>query len=69
MEPLLLKISDAARVLGVGRTTAYELVREGTLPHVVFGGRMLVPAEELHALVRQLRVNHGLCDPDDRARV
>lgn len=31
-EPLLITVEDAARRLGISRTSAYELVKAGTLP-------------------------------------
>ena len=50
-EPLLLGVKDAARVLGLGRDTAYQLVREGRLRAVRVGRRVLVPRAELEAFI------------------
>ena len=34
VRPLLVSAADAARVLGIGRTTVYELVKDGHLTPV-----------------------------------
>jgi excisionase family DNA binding protein len=51
VEPLLLPVRDAARELGIGRDSAYALVREGRLRHVSIGRRILIPKSELGAFV------------------
>jgi excisionase family DNA binding protein len=53
-EPLLVSVRVAAQLLGVGRDTAYELVREGRLRAVhVTGRRLLVPRAERAAFVER----------------
>ena len=39
IEPALLSIEEAARLLNIGRTRAYEMAHTGTLPGVIFIGR------------------------------
>ena len=46
-----ITVSEAAEVLGVGRTTAYEAVRAGQIPHVRIGRRVLVPVPALRKLL------------------
>jgi len=41
-EPLTYSVEEAAKVLGVGRASAYELVHTGRLPHIQIGRRMLI---------------------------
>jgi excisionase family DNA binding protein len=41
--PKVLKVEEAARQLGIGRTLAYGLVRSGTLRSLKIGSRRLVP--------------------------
>lgn len=48
---LLLRIADAARVLGVGRTTFYKLIGDGDIHVVRIGRAVRVPLAELHAFV------------------
>jgi excisionase family DNA binding protein len=52
-EPLLLSVREAARALGIGRDTAYELVKEGRLRAVRIGRRLLVPQAELSGFVER----------------
>ncbi len=51
MERQTLTVEEAARALGIGRNTAYEAVRQGTLPVVRIGKRYLVPRAALHAML------------------
>jgi excisionase family DNA binding protein len=51
--PPTVDIVTAARILGVGRTVAYELVREGTWPTEVIrlGRKIRIPSSPLLNLV------------------
>ena len=51
MERQTLTIEEAARVLGIGRNTAYEAVRRGEIPVVRIGRRFLVPRAALEQLL------------------
>jgi excisionase family DNA binding protein len=44
-EPLTYSISEAAEAIGVGRNSAYELVRRGELRSVRVGRRVLIPRD------------------------
>ncbi len=48
--PLLVAVPDAARLLGIGTTFAWELVRAGDIPSVKLGRRVLVPRSALERL-------------------
>lgn len=50
MEPVLCSIADAARMLGIGRTKAYELIEEGALATVSIGARRLVKVHSIKRL-------------------
>jgi excisionase family DNA binding protein len=45
--PLTLTVEQAAEVLGVGRSTAYELVRSGDLTCIRLRRRIVVPVAHL----------------------
>lgn len=45
--PLTLTVEQAAQVLGVGRSTAYELVRSGELKSIRLRRRIVVPVAHL----------------------
>ena len=51
---LLVRPEDAARVLGVGRTKVYELIRSGALRSVRFDGLRRVPVAALIEFVARL---------------
>jgi excisionase family DNA binding protein len=50
-ERLCISVPEAGRMLGISRNYAYELVRQGQLPVVRFGKRILIPRV---ALVKML---------------
>jgi excisionase family DNA binding protein len=43
MEQLTLTVEEAARALGINRNSAYEAARNGELPAIRIGRRLLVP--------------------------
>jgi excisionase family DNA binding protein len=57
MDKLLLSPTEAAEVLGIGRSKVYELMRSGTLRSVRIDSCRRIPVEELSALVTRLRTN------------
>ncbi len=50
---LFMKVSDAARALGISRSKAYELVRAGSLPSRRFGTSIRVPVEALERMAHE----------------
>ncbi|MGH9103447.1 MAG: helix-turn-helix domain-containing protein [Acidimicrobiales bacterium] len=51
-EPVaLLSVEDAARLLGVSRTTCFQLMREGALVSVKVGSRRLTPRSAIDAFI------------------
>lgn len=49
--PETLTVEEAAAVLGISRGLAYEGVREGTIPSLRIGRRLLVPRKALDRLL------------------
>lgn len=45
--PELLTVTEAARLLRIGRNTAYSLVARGVIPHVRLGHLIRVPRASL----------------------
>lgn len=45
--PLALRVEDLMPVLGIGRNTAYELVRSGQIRSVRVGKQIRIPKEAL----------------------
>lgn len=52
-QPLALRINDAARALGVGRTHLYRLINEGKIETLQLGRRRLVKAASLRKLIEE----------------
>ena len=53
MDPrrLTMSVEEAGVALGISRSHAYELVRQGELPSLRLGRRVVVPIAALEALV------------------
>jgi len=49
--PLLLTVPEAAKVLRVGVSRAYEMAQRGEIPAVRIGRRIRIPREELRPLL------------------
>ena len=45
--PLMLSVPQIADILGIGRTNAYELVKEKDFPSLKIGSRIVIPRDKL----------------------
>ena len=54
MEKLLLSPEEAGEVLGVARSTVYDLIRMGVLASVKIGRRRLVPVAACREMVERM---------------
>jgi prophage regulatory protein len=52
MEKLLLKISDVAKVLNIGRSLSYELITQGQIPSIRVGRCLRVSSEALEKWIK-----------------
>lgn len=59
LEPILLRIEDAARLLSLGRTTVYLLMESGELPSIKCGSARRIPRAALEAWVAQRLADGG----------
>lgn len=48
-----LRVNDAVKAYGVGRTTLYALIKQGELPDVKVCGRRVIPVSALEALIKE----------------
>ena len=48
---LCVTVPEAAEMLGISRNFAYQLVREGKLPSIRFGKRILIPRAALEKML------------------
>ncbi|KDA00949.1 helix-turn-helix domain-containing protein [Hyphomonas oceanitis] len=51
MHQIATSVNDAAKALSLGRTSIYELIKNGQLETVKLGRRTLVKVDSLHRLV------------------
>lgn len=54
MEARTLTVDEAAKILGISRNLAYELVRLGQIPSVRLGRRIVVPRAALERLLEEV---------------
>lgn len=56
---LALSVADAAKMLGLGKSSMYELVRQKKIPHVRVGRRVLIPRRALESWLVREQVSCG----------
>lgn len=56
-EPLAVRIPDAVRMTGIGRSKLYELIASGDLETIKVGRCTLVTVDALKALLAKARAN------------
>lgn len=56
---LCIKVEEAAKMLGISRNFAYELVKQGKLPVIQFGKRKLIPKAALVKMLEKGACNEG----------
>ena len=54
--PLTLRVEDLMPILGIGRNTAYELVRSGQIRSIKIGRQLRIPKQ---ALIDYLTTSHS----------
>ena len=57
MEKFLLKPTEAADMLGIGRTRIYEMLAEGELPSIRIGRSVRVPVAALNKWIEERQNN------------
>ena len=59
-QPMLLTVTEAARLLRISRNLCYELIAQKQLPHIRLGRRILLPR---HGLEQWIAHEAGLPPP------
>jgi excisionase family DNA binding protein len=52
-ESLVLTVGEAARLLRLSKTTTYEQIRQGSIPSIRMGKRILVPRAALMRMLEE----------------
>jgi len=55
VEPICVRVNDAAHMIGIGRTKLYELISSGELEVVKIGKATRITTASLHRLVERRR--------------
>ena len=63
--PITMRVPQACRYLGIGRSTLYVLIGKGEVEVIKLGSSTLVLTASLHKLVERKR--SGLCKPSEAA--
>ena len=51
--PMTLRVEDLMPILGIGRNTAYELIRSGPIRSIRIGRQIRIPREALLEFLRK----------------
>ncbi|MEG8221338.1 helix-turn-helix domain-containing protein [Sphingomonas sp. HH69] len=54
-ERITVRIKEACRITGIGRSKLYELIAEGKIDIVKIGAMTLIPVDSLRALTQSRR--------------
>lgn len=53
-ETLTYSVAEVGKVLRISRSRAYDLVKEGVIPSITLGRRILVPKKALNKMLEDL---------------
>ena len=53
--PTVLTIPETAKILRIGRNSAYEAARKGQIPTIKIGKRLLVPRKALERILAEAK--------------
>lgn len=65
-EKLTLSVDETAKILGVGRNSAYEAIARGEIPVIRVGKRLLVPKAALEKLLSGNQEEIGANNKDNQ---
>ncbi len=65
VEKLVVTVDQAAKALGISRGLAYEMARQGRIPAIRLGRRLLVPRSALERMLAEADVGAGENDGAD----
>jgi len=59
--PITVRIKDACRMTGIGRSKLYLLIAEGAIETIKVGSMTLIPGASIEAFIQSRQ--HGCCAP------
>lgn len=54
-EPITVRVRDACRMTGIGRSKLYELIAAGEIEIIKVGTATLIPTDSLHRFIERRR--------------
>lgn len=54
--PASYRVEDVQQILGIGRNSAYSLIKQKGFPAIRVGSRIVIPSDLFHAWVQQQAV-------------
>jgi len=57
-EKLVYNVAEVAKLLGLGKTSAWEAIWRGDIPHLKIGRRVLIPRKALERFLAQAGSEH-----------
>ena len=61
-DKLVYSVTEIAKLLGIGRSKAYELVRSGTIPSLRLGRRIVIPKLALSRFLAECALKNSVED-------
>ncbi len=61
-QPTSYRVEDIQRLLGIGRNSAYGLIKQEGFPCIRVGARVVIPADLFHAWVNEQAAKGGASD-------
>jgi len=58
-DQLTMSVKSCARLLGISRGLAFAMIKQGRLPHLKFGRRILIPKQAIDELLRHPENSQG----------
>lgn len=53
VEPICVRVNEAARMIGIGRTKLYELIASGEIEAIKLGKSTRITTASLHKLIKR----------------
>lgn len=57
VDRLAVRVEEAAEMLGLGRSTVFQLLKNGGLVSIKVGKRRLIPIQEINSFIGRLAKN------------
>jgi len=56
MDKITLSVQEAAKIIGIGTSKMYQMVKSNQVPNIKLGGRFVIPKEKFISWVNSVSV-------------